>query len=182
MISWLKAMAQAMLDRIRAAGFARSLGVRIGSNVHFYGMSRSMFGSEPWMIRMGDNVHITAGVQFVTHDGGTLVLRKEIPSLEWSAPIDIGNDVYIGINTIILPGTTIGDRSIIGAGSVVSKPVPANSVYGGAPARRICSTDEYLDKMKKKSLGFGHLSGPEKDLALQEHYRKSGWFESARRP
>lgn len=177
----IQGLLRALADRIHASrdpvGFARSLGVRVGSGVRFYGVSRAMFGSEPWMIRIGNDVHITAGVDFITHDGGTLILRKEVPDLEWSAPIDIGNDVYVGVRCIILPGTKIGNRSVIGAGSVVSKEVPANSVYAGCPARLICSTDEYLEKLKNKSLACGHLSGKEKDQALRRIYEEKGWFD-----
>lgn len=159
-------------------GFARSIGVKIGTNVNFYGMSRHMFGSEPWMISIGNNVYITAEVQFVTHDGGTLILRKEIPDLEWSAPIKIGNDVYIGIRTIILPGVTIGNRCIIGAGSIVSKSIPDNSVAAGVPAKVIKTTDEYLEQMKKKSLKCGHLKGTAKDIVLREIYKD--WLNNTR--
>lgn len=172
---------RAISDRIHAArdpiGFARSLGVRVGSGVKFYGISRSMFGSEPWMIKIGNNVYITAGTDFVTHDGGTLILRKEVNDLEWSAPIEIGNDVYIGIRCIILPGVKVGNRCIIGAGSVVNRSIPDNSVHAGVPARHICTTDEYLRKMQEKSLRCGHLSGAEKDAELRRIYGTKGWFE-----
>lgn len=181
MIQQLRTILVSISDRFRAArnpvGFARSLGVRIGSNVRFYGISRAMFGSEPWMIAIGSNVYITAGVQFVTHDGGTLVLRHEQPDLEWTAPIEIGDRVYIGVRSIILPNVRIGDRCIIGAGSVVSKDVPSNSVFAGVPARRICSTDEYLEKLKAKSLGCGHLPPNEKAAVIREFYERQGWFK-----
>src|SRR5450759_2235223 len=171
----LLSLFQSFRDRIHAAkdpvGFVRSLGVNIGSNVHFYGINRQMFGSEPWLIRIGDNVYITAGVQFVTHDGGTLILRKEIPDLEWSAPIVIGNDVYIGIRTIILPGVTIGNRCIIGAGSIVSRSIPDNSVAAGVPARDIKNTDDYLVQMKKKSLKCGHLKGKKRIWCSEKYTR-----------
>jgi acetyltransferase-like isoleucine patch superfamily enzyme len=181
MIKILTAIIRNFLDRIHAArdpvGFARMLGVRVGSNVRFYGMSRGMFGSEPWMISIGNDCYITAGVQFINHDGGTLILRKEIPTLEWTAPIEIGNNVYIGINTIILPNVKIGNRCIIGAGSIVSRNIPDNSVYAGVPARFICSTDDYLEKMKEKSLGCGHLEGDEKASVIKDIYNKQGWFD-----
>ena len=130
---------RAVNDRIRAIrdpiGFARSLGVDVADDVRFYGISRGMFGSEPWMIRIHEKVFITAGVAFVTHDGGSLILRDEVPTLEWSAPIVVEKKVYIGIRSIILPGVTIGERSIVGAGSVVTKDVPPNSVVAGVPER-----------------------------------------------
>ena len=165
---------QAIQDRLRGArdpeAFARSLGVRLNGKVTFYGISRGMFGSEPWLISLGDNVYITAGVQFITHDGGTLILRKEIPDLEWTAPISVGNDVYFGVRAVILPGVTIGNRCIIAAASVVTKDVPDNSVVGGIPARHISSVDEYMEKMKAKSLALGHLSATEKAIQLKKYF------------
>lgn len=158
-------------DRIHAAydptGFARFLGVKVGKNVRFYGISRGMIGTEPWLITIGNDVYITAGVQFVTHDGGTLILRKEVPDLEWTAPITIGNDVYVGVRSTILPGVTIGNRCIIGAGSVVNRDIPDNSVAAGVPARVIKSTNEYLSQIEQKSLKCGHLQGITKEKALK---------------
>jgi acetyltransferase-like isoleucine patch superfamily enzyme len=57
-----------------------------------------------------------------------LILRKFVPGLELTGPITVGDNVYIGINTIILPGVNIGNNVIIGAGSVVSRDIPDNSV------------------------------------------------------
>ncbi|GAA4379560.1 DapH/DapD/GlmU-related protein [Nocardioides caricicola] len=164
-------------DRVMAARnpekFVRSLGVELRGTVRFYGVNRGMFGSEPWLISFGDNVYVTANCQFVTHDGGTLILRKDHPTLEWTAPIYIGDDVYFGIRSIVLPGVTIGNRVIVGAGSVVTKDVPDNSVVGGVPARLICTVDDYLERLQPKSLGIGHLSALEKEQRLREIYR--GW-------
>ena len=153
--------------KLNPLGYARSIGVRMGENVHFYGMPSGMFGTEPWLITLGSNVHITSGVVFVTHDGGTLILRKEVPDLEWTAPISIGNDVYIGIRSIIMPGVKIGNRVIIGAGSIVTRDIPDNSVAVGIPARVIKTVDVYLEQMKKKSLKCGHLKGLEKEAVLK---------------
>lgn len=170
----IRAYTRAVRDRIAAArdpeAFARSLGVRLNGRTTFYGINRGMFGSEPWLITIGDNVHITADVRFVTHDGGTLILRKDTPDLEWTAPIVIGDDVYIGIRATILPGVTIGSRSIVAAGAVVARDVPPNTVVGGVPAKPICTMDEYARKMKAKSLGIGHLSAEAKAAELRRIY------------
>ena len=156
--------------KLNPIGYARSLGVRLGANVTFYGMPPGMFGTEPWLITIGDNVHITSGCQFITHDGGTLILRKEVPDLELTAPIVIGNDVYIGMRTLLLPGVTIGNRCIIGAGSVVTRSIPDNCVAAGVPAKVIKSTDEYLKNAQARSLHLGHLPPTEKAKALKRHF------------
>jgi len=144
--------------------------VQIRGRVRFYGIDRGMFGSEPWLISLGDNVYVTAGVRFITHDGGTLILRKEVSDLEWTAPIFVGDDVYLGVNSLILPGVSIGNRCIVAAGAVVSNDVADNTVVGGVPARVITSVDHYLEKMKTKSLKLGHLCGAEKERCLKLHF------------
>lgn len=155
-------------SKINPIGYARSIGVILGDNVNFYGMRPGMFGTEPWLITIGNNVYITADCQFITHDGGTLILRNEVPDLEWTAPISIGNDVYIGIRSIILPGVKIGNRVIIGAGTIVHKDIPNNSVAVGVPAMVVKTVDQYLEIMKKKSLHCGHLKGIEKEKVLKK--------------
>jgi len=155
------------IDPIRASRF---MGVKIGRNCRIYGCSPKMWGSEPFLVRIGENVFITDDCAFVTHDGGTLILRKNIPDLEITAPINIGNDVYIGIRSIILPGVSIGNRVIIGAGSIVTKNIQDNSVAVGAPAKVIKTVDEYLKKVENNSLHFGHLSAMEKENALRKKF------------
>lgn len=170
-----------MRDRIQArrdpVGFAKRIGVNIRGDVHFYGMSRAMFGTEPWMVTLGDNVWVAANCQFITHEGATVVLRCEDPDLEWSAPITVGNDVAIGTGSVILPGVNVGNRVIIGVRSVVGKDVPDNSIVWGVPARRVGSVDDYFERMKEKSLGIGRLVGAEKDAELRKIYGYTGSTE-----
>jgi acetyltransferase-like isoleucine patch superfamily enzyme len=170
--AWL-ALANRLLIWRDPVQYARRVGVRVGSNVHFYGMTPGMFGSEPWLISIGDNVHIVSGCNFVNHDGGVLILRHRFPKLEITKPIRVGSYVYIGINCTILPGVTIGDNVIIGAGSVVTTDIPANSVAAGIPARVIKSLDAYTDRVRAESLEYGDLSAKAKDDALREYYK--GW-------
>lgn len=119
-------------------------------------------------------MHITTGVKFLTHDGGTLVFRHIVPDLEITKPITIGDNVYIGNNTIILPGVTIGNNVIVGAGTVITKDIPNNSVVVGVPGRVIKSADDYFEKIKKESLHLGHLKGEMKDLELKKYYGYKG--------
>ncbi|GAB3562960.1 DapH/DapD/GlmU-related protein [Spirosoma luteolum] len=66
-------------------------------------------------------------------------LRRDPVNPARQAPIWIGSDVFVGANTLILKGITIGDRSVIGAGSVVTRPVPADEIWAGNPARYVRS-------------------------------------------
>jgi acetyltransferase-like isoleucine patch superfamily enzyme len=155
--------------RMSPINYAKRIGVNFDEKeVKLYGTIR--WGSEPWMITLGKNVFITHNVAFVTHDGGTLPFRRLEPTLEISKPITVGDNVFIGINTVVLPGVNIGNNVVIGAGSVVAKDIPDNSLAAGNPARVIKTADEYFEKLKKESLGFGHLSGKEKDIALRKYY------------
>lgn len=166
----IKAIYNRFLIAFDPVRFAKMQGVVVGENVKFYGATPGMFGSEPWLITIGSNVHIVSGCHFVNHDGGVLVLRHKYPDLELTAPINIGSYVYIGMNCTILPGVNIGDNVIVGAGSVVTKSFPGNVVIAGVPARIIKKMDDYIDKAKLNSLGFGGLSGEEKAKMLKKHF------------
>lgn len=148
---------------------ARFLGVNFPEGgVHING--DVVWNTEPWLITLGNNVHITNGVRFITHDGGTLLFRNFEPDLEITKPIKVGDNVYIGNNVLILPGVTIGNNVVIGAGSVISKDVPNDVVVAGVPAKVIKSFEEYHEKLKNESLKLGHLKGKEKDEALKLYY------------
>ncbi len=149
--------------------FAKLIGVNFPmGGVILYGNVN--WGTEPWIITLGTNVHITDGTKFITHDGGVLLYRHKIPDLEITKPIVIKNNVYIGNNVIILPGVTVGNNVIIGDGAVISRDIPDNSVAVGVPAKVIKTADEYFEKIKKESLHLGHLKGEEKDKALKMYY------------
>jgi len=148
--------------------YAKRIGVNISGVLYIYG--RVVWSTEPWIITIGNNVHITNGVTFLTHDGGTLIFRQFQPDLEITKPIVVGDNVYIGYNTMILPGVNIGNNVVIGAGSIVTKDIPDNSVAVGNPAKVIKTSDEYFEKLKRESLHLGHLKGKEKDNALREYY------------
>jgi carbonic anhydrase/acetyltransferase-like protein (isoleucine patch superfamily) len=157
-------------SKLSPMAYARSLGVQIGDGTVFYGMRPGMFSSEPYLVSIGRHCHITNGVQFITHDGGTLILRDSEPDLDVIAPIVIGDNVYIGMNAMVMPGVTIGNCVVVGAGAVVTKDVPPNVVVAGVPARFICTLDEYRNKVRQKSLGCGKLVGPDKDVWLKKYF------------
>ncbi len=168
----LKGLYRLYLSRLKPYKYAKKVGVNFGKDLHLYGAPN--WGSEPWLITLGDNVYITSGVKFLTHDGGTLLFRNQVPDLEVTKPIVVGSNVYFGNNVIVLPGVTIGSNVVIGAGAVVSKDIPDNSVAAGVPARVIKTADEYLEKLKRESIHLGDLKGIEKDKALMKHFGYTG--------
>ncbi len=139
-----------------------------------------VFGSEPYLITIGERVEITAGVRFITHDGAAWCLRnydKRFTELDLLGPIKVGNNVFIGNNAIILPGVTIGDNVIIGAGSVVTKDIPSGSVAAGVPARVIKSMSDYAEKAARGegALATKGLNAEEKKAKIRELRPK--WFD-----
>ncbi|XOD68502.1 MAG: acyltransferase [Flavobacteriales bacterium AspAUS03] len=119
--------------------YARLLGVKIGENCRVFDCK---FGSEPFLIEVGNNVTIT-GVSFLTHDGSTWLFKDDKGRRYLYRKIKIGNNVFIGVNSTLLPGVNIEDDVIVAAGSVVTKSVPKGNIVAGNPAKIIKSFYEY---------------------------------------
>lgn len=147
----------------------RFVGVRYGENCRFIKLDLNTFGSEPYLIAIGNHVTIASGVKFVTHDGGVWVVRDKHPKLDVIAKVTIGNNVFIGMNSIIMPGVVIGDNCIIGAGSVVTKNVPDNKVFAGVPAKKIRDLNEYEEKVLRIGVNTKGLSYSEKKKFMLHH-------------
>lgn len=133
---------------------ARKQGVRVGENCRIYQCS---FGSEPYLVELGNHVSITKDVHFITHDGGVWIFRELVPDADIFGRIKVGNNVFIGLGTIIMPGVIIGDNVVIGAGSVVTNSIPSNTVAAGNPARVIRDSEEYrnmVDNLNAKTKGL----------------------------
>ena len=99
-----------------------------------------------WLIEIGDNVTMAPRVHILCHDAST----KQFLNYTKIGRVTIGNNVFIGAESVVLPGVTIGDNVIIGANSTVTHDIPANSVAVGSPARVICTLDDYLAKEKAR--------------------------------
>ena len=126
------------------------------------------FGSEPYLITLRKNVRISSNVTFITHDGGTWAFRnywEEYGDVIKYGCIEVGEGSFVGANSTVLPGVTIGHHSVIGAGSVVTKDVPAETVWAGVPAKQVCTLKEYAEKCEIAMQDqFGEIN--------KEHYDK----------
>ncbi len=97
-----------------------------------------------WHITIGDDVTLAPGVHITAHDAST----KKHLNYTRIGKVTIGDRVFIGAASVILPGVTIGDDVIIGVGSVVANDIPGGSVAVGVPARVVQTMDEFLAKRK----------------------------------
>ena len=118
-------------------------GVNIGENCCIH--KTIIDKGHGYLITIGDNCTLTKCI-ILSHDAST---KRYIGKTKIGRVI-IGNNCFIGMSSIILPGVKIGDNSIIGCGSVVCKDIPAGSVAIGNPARVIMSTEDFINKHKIK--------------------------------
>jgi maltose O-acetyltransferase len=119
--------------------FLRSRGVQIGEDVNL--INTTIDWSHGFLVSIGNRVTLT-GVKILTHDGST-----QIPfGVSRVGKVTIGDEVFVGYGTIILPNVRIGSRVVVGAGSVVTRDIPDNSVAAGNPAKVIGTYDDFLKK------------------------------------
>lgn len=118
-------------------------GLCVGKNFS-YGRYCFFDPSHCFLITIGDNVTFSTRVHLLCHDASV----KRHTGYAKIGRIDIGNNVFIGANVTILPGIKIGDNSIIGAGSVVTKNINSNMVCAGVPAKELCTLDTYINKVR----------------------------------
>lgn len=139
--------------------FLRKIGVTVGEDVIIYVPSKTLIDEQyPWMISIGNHVRITEGVKLLTHDYSWSVLKTSYGGiLGASGCVSIGDNVFIGMNTIITKNVCIDSNVIIGAGSVVTKDCEANSVYAGSPAKKIMSLEEFFEKRIKAQVEEARL-------------------------
>ena len=129
-------------------------GVSVGEYTKFYNPhSITIDVSRPCLLDIGAYCKITSGVTILTHDYSRSVLRITHGELlgEGKKTV-IGNNVFVGINSLVLMGAKIGNNVIVGAGSVVSGTFPDNVVIAGNPATIIRTIDEHYDLRKKRSI------------------------------
>ncbi len=133
--------------------FLRKKGMKIGEDVIIYSPLKTLIDLQyPWEISIGNHVRIATGTIILTHDFSWSVLKRldggngSGAVLGASGYVNIGNNVFIGMNAIILRNVRVGDNAIIGAGSVVTSDCESGYVYAGNPAKKIMSVEEYYKK------------------------------------
>lgn len=170
--SVLKRLKFKLLGQREYLNYLRKQGIVIGNDCEIY--NDVSFGSEPYLIEIGNHVRITQGCKFITHDGGVWVLRYKynINDIDLVNKIKVGNNVHIGMNSIIMPGVKIGNDVIIGCGAVVTKDIPDGEIWGGVPAKKIKTIKEYYDNHKDEFDYTKNMSMKEKKEYLSEKYMK----------
>ena len=160
--------------------YLRKQGIKIGKGCSI--RKSVYFGSEPYLISIGDNVRITQNVKFITHDGGLWTLRhmgllpKEAAKY---GRISIGDNCNIGWNMLIMPNVQIGKNCVIGAGAVVTKSIPDGEIWAGVPAKKIETIEEYYEKVRFQTLPTNDLSDEEKRKYIREHNPQLMYEEAA---
>ena len=131
--------------------YAQKIGVSLGEHCRLNGSPE--WGSEPWLIRLGNHTEISFDCAFITHDGSTWVFREEqrYSKVLRFGKIVIGNNCFIGARSTILPGVVIGDNCIIGAGSLVTKNIPAGEIWGGGTRSLYRDNSRFCGKVPERN-------------------------------
>lgn len=123
----------------------KKIGLTVGEN---FQMEKGCNIDTPfaWLIKIGDNVTLASRVYILAHDAST----KKILNYSKIGKVTIGNNVFIGAHTVVLPNVIIGNNVVIGANSVITKDVKDNTVVAGNPAKEICTLEEFKKRNSKK--------------------------------
>jgi maltose O-acetyltransferase len=134
--------AKRLRHRLKRGGTAAWLagrGLRLGDDVYL-APGVTIDPDFCWLVSLGDQCTVAPGVRILAHDAST----KRHIGYSRVARVEIGRRVFIGADSLVLPGVTVGDDAIIGAGSVVNRDVPAGMVVAGNPATVVASTADYV--------------------------------------
>lgn len=166
----IKNLKKRLADNEQYIAYLRREGVQIGNGCVIH--KTAIMGTEPYLIKIGDNVRITRGIKFITHDGGMWTLRKMgwLENADRFGQIMIGDNTNIGWDVTIMPGVSIGKNCVIGSGAIVTKDIPDHSVAAGVPAKVIQTIEEYYMKNKDRCVFTKNLSPEDKKKFLTAFY------------
>jgi acetyltransferase-like isoleucine patch superfamily enzyme len=142
--------------------------MRVGQNCHIYS---DLFTAESFLVEIGDNVTVSNGVQFITHDNSICKVLPEFTDI--FGAIKIGSNSFVGAKTVIMRGVTIPANTIIGAGSVVTRSfTEERTIIAGNPARVVGNWDTYAKKYANIAVNVSAVQGEAKEaLILQSAER-----------
>ena len=127
----------------------------VGMNCHIYS---DLATSESYLIEIGDNVTISNGVQFITHDNSVCKVMPQFTNI--FGRIKIGENSFIGAKSIVMMGVNIPANTIVGAGSVVTRSfVEERTIIAGNPARIIGNWDAYESKFSDLAVDISGFAG-----------------------
>lgn len=142
-----------------------AMGMSVGENFNRLG-GVILDPSHCWLIDIGKNVTLAPRVHILCHDAST----KQFLGYTKIGRVTIGDNVFIGAESVVLPGVTIGNNVIIGTNSTVTHNVPDRMVFAGSPARAICTLDEYLEKEQvcmKSSICYGEEYTLRRNISME---------------
>ena len=153
-------------------------GIRIGRDVHM-GQPCYLDWSHGRHLTIEDHVTLAPGVRILCHDASS---QRRI-GRTWVAPVTIQTGAFIGANSLIMPGVTIGKGAVVAAGAVVTRDVPPGAVVAGVPAKEIMTVAE-LDERRKTHAApvfpfatYGHDKLPgDLDAELRAAIQKNGGY------
>lgn len=158
------------------------MGLKVGKNFNRLGGCIIDY-SHCWLISIGDDVTLAPKVMILAHDAST----KMYLNYTKIGLVSVGNRVFIGAGSIILPNVKIGDDVIIGVGSVVTRDIPNGSLAVGNPAKVVAKTDEYISKNRElmkdrpvydeKWTTRQGITNHQKEIMLKDLYEKIGFVE-----
>lgn len=159
----------------------RGIGIEIGTGCEIFTPEVTHIEeNNPHLLTIGSHVSMTGPVTILCHDYsvGVTKLWSHGDVLGSQKPVSIGNNVFLGWGCTVLPGTTIGDNVVIGAGAVATGMLRGGVVYGGNPARQICTIEEYYERRKKRQIdeacavyrAYKNRYGKEPDESLFHEY------------
>lgn len=141
--------------------YLRSCGMEIGNGCRIFS---DISTTESYLISLGDNVTVSGGVTFITHDASVAKVMDGVTDL--FGRIKIGNNCFIGERATILYGVTLPDNTIVGASSVVTKSVSSpGQIIGGNPAKVIGNIESFCEIYKDQAVSIKGLS-PESKYEL----------------
>lgn len=167
---WSRARQKLMMlvSNERRVRWLREDGVRIGDDCLIY---TTLFSTEPYLVKLGNHVAVSSGTSFITHDASPF-LFDDHPDMDVFGEIEVGDNTFIGVDCLILPGSKIGKNCILGAGSVVRGAIPDDSVVFGNPAKVVLKTPmmKHLLVHHRHRLDTRHLDRKTKEKVLRKHF------------